>query len=106
MDGNTTGFRQEIDKWFELHSEGMLNDLGRLIEVKSVMGPPANGAPYGVDSRTALALAGSILEARGFAVSEFKDMIITADLGPEPPKLGILAHLDVVDPGEGWDFYP
>jgi len=106
MGKHIAGLRQKIDEWFDLHSDGMLDDLGRLIEVKSVNGPAEEGAPYGVEARASLTLARSMLESRGFAVSEFEDMIITADLGCMPPLMGILAHLDVVDAGEGWDSDP
>ena len=106
MDENAAGYRRRIDEWFDERSEGMIEDLGRLLEVKSVMGPPEDGAPYGTGSRRVLALARSMMEERGFVVSKFEDMIITADLGPGPPLVGILAHLDVVDAGVGWETDP
>jgi succinyl-diaminopimelate desuccinylase len=98
--------RMKIDKWFTKHSDEMISDLGELIAIKSVKGKKEEGAPYGVNSRAALELAQSMLKSRGFDVRMFEDMIITADLGPAPPKMGILAHLDIVDTGEGWDTDP
>jgi len=106
MDDNNAGLRLEIDKWFDAHFNEMLDDLSRLIEIKSVRRSAEKGAPYGADSRTALTLARSMMESRGFSVGEFEDMIITADFGPDPPLLGILAHLDVVGAGEGWGSDP
>ncbi|MCL2152816.1 MAG: Sapep family Mn(2+)-dependent dipeptidase [Oscillospiraceae bacterium] len=106
MEDNISGFRQEIDDWIESHVDEMSADLGRLMEVKSVKGPIEDGAPYGAGPKAALELAGSILEARGFETQMFEDMVITADLGLDPPELGILAHVDVVDAGEGWNFDP
>ena len=98
--------RSRIEDWFELHKDEMLEDLGRLIAVNSVKSAAEDGAPYGAGAREALRLAGSMLEGRGFTVSVFEDIILTADLGPSPPLLGILAHVDVVGAGDGWDTDP
>ena len=106
MDENRKQLRTEIDKWFELHSDEMIKDLGRLISVRSVRGPESEGAPYGSGPREALLLAKEMLNAQGLEVSEFEDIIISADIGPGSPEIGILAHLDVVDAGEGWDTDP
>ena len=106
MNENNNRLRREIDKWFEIHLNEMLEDLGRLIEIISVSGPKENGAPYGAGPRAAIALARLMLEERGFVVDEFEDMVVTVDLGPSPPLMGILTHLDVVDAGDGWDSDP
>ena len=106
MNGDKGLIKQEIDKWFELHSGEMLSDLGRLIEVDSVAGPAVEGAPYGSGPRACLALAGEMLGSRGFDAEVFEDIVMTADLGPEPPLMGILAHVDVVAAGGGWDTDP
>ena len=98
--------RARIGDWFDKHSGDMIDDIRRFVEINSVRGKSEEGAPYGTEPRTALALAQSMLEDRGFEVSVFEDMVITADLGPTPPLIGILAHLDIVAPGEGWDTDP
>ena len=106
MKDDRTEIRQKIDGWFELHSDEMFEDISRLIAIKSVRGPAEEGAPYGTGPREALSLAQSILEEHGFTVSVFEDMIITADIGPAPPLMGIMAHLDVVETGDGWNTDP
>jgi len=98
--------RIKIDNWFDEHSDEMINDLAGIIAVNSVRSKSEKGAPYGVESRAVLTLAQTMLEKRGFEVNVFEDMMITAELGPTPPLLGILAHLDIVDAGEGWDTDP
>jgi len=47
-----------------------------------------------------------MFEERGFDVSVFEDMMITAEYGPAPALMGILAHLDIVGVGDGWDTDP
>jgi len=106
MNENRVTIRKEIDNWFELHSNELIRDLEKLIAIRSIRGQAEDGAPYGPGPRAVLSAAQKMLETRGFAVDEFEDIIITADLGPAPPLLGILAHLDVVDPGAGWDTDP
>jgi succinyl-diaminopimelate desuccinylase len=103
---NRKELRTKIDAWFDAHADEMINDLGKLVEINSVRGKSEEGAPYGIESRAALALAQSMLEKRGFDVKVFEDMLITAEYGPAPPLMGILAHLDIVATGEGWDTDP
>ena len=106
MSEHRADLRKRIDNWFRLHKDEMISDLGRLIAINSVRGPAQPGMPYGAESRAVLDLAKAMLEQRGFKVDVFEDMIITADLGPAPPQLGILCHLDVVAAGTGWDSDP
>ena len=106
MMANRTDIRTKIDAWFDKNADDMINDLGKLIEINSVRSKAEEGAPYGADSRAVLALAQTMLEERGFDVNVFEDMMITAVFGPAPPLIGILAHLDIVAVGEGWDTDP
>ena len=103
---NRAELRAKIDTWFDAHTDDMIRDLGRLIEVNSVRSKSEDGAPYGKESRAVLALAQAMLEERGHKVSVFEDIMITADFGPAPALVGILAHLDIVAAGEGWDTDP
>ena len=103
---NRAEIRKKINAWFDANSGDMIEDLGRLIAINSVRSKSEDGAPYGVESRAVLALAQAMLEERGFAVKLFEDMIVTANYGPSPPLMGILAHLDIVATGEGWDTNP
>jgi len=103
---NRAELRKKIDDWFDANSDDMIRDLGKFIEINSVRSQSLEGAPYGKESRAVLALAQRMLEERGFDVSVFEDMMITADYGPSPPLMGILAHLDIVDVGDGWDSDP
>jgi len=98
--------REKIDAWFDINSNTMIDDLGKLVEINSVRSKSEDGAPYGAQSRAVLTLAQTMLENRGFEVDVFEDMMITAAYGPTPPIMGILAHLDIVAGGEGWDTDP
>jgi len=101
-----TETRKKIDDWFDANSDEMIKDLGKLIEINSVCSPAEPGAPYGVESRAVLTLAQKMLEDCGFEVDVFEDMMITTSYGPAPALMGILAHLDIVDVGDGWTSDP
>jgi len=95
-----------IDEWFEKNTDKMLSDIEKLIAIKSIRSGSEPGAPYGRTSRDVLTVAEQMLKENGVDVRLFEDMIITASYGTTPPALGILAHLDIVDSGEGWDTDP
>jgi len=95
-----------IDKWFEVSTEKMLLDIEKLIKIKSIRSASKPGCPYGKISREALSAAKQMLEENGLKTEVFEDMIVTASFGTKPEEIGILAHLDIVEAGEGWDTDP
>ena len=95
-----------IDEWFKKHTDKMLADLEKLIAIQSVRSAAEPGAPYGKNSRESLSAAQQMLEKNGIETKMFEDMIVTASYGANPEALGILAHLDIVEAGEGWDTDP
>lgn len=101
-------YREQIDAYFDKHREEFINDIVRLVAVKSISGEGGAlpGAPYGKGCREVLDLATKMAEEKGFHVRNFDNRVITADLNDKEPELGMLAHLDVVPEGEGWNSDP
>ena len=100
-------YKQKIADWMDAHREELLEDLRTLCRIRSVTGEPAENAPYGPGPAEALAKAMELCAGRGFAVENHGWRVMTADLGePEGRTLDILAHLDVVPEGDGWDSDP
>ena len=95
-----------ISSWMEEHRQQLLEDLKTLCRVDSVSGPAQEGAPYGPGPKAALEAAMEMCAGYGLAVENHGDRVMTADMGPEEPCLDMLAHLDVVGPGDGWDTDP
>ena len=60
------------------------------------------GCPYGRGPADALKAALQLAEGMGFAVQNDQNIVGTVDLAGGPPRLDILAHLDVVPAGDGW----
>ena len=95
-----------ISQWIDDHREELIEDLKTLCSIDSVSGPAQEDAPYGPGPKRALDAAIDMCAGYGFAVANRGDRVMTADMGPETPLLDMLAHLDVVGPGDGWDTDP
>lgn len=95
-----------IVSWMEAHREELIEDLKTLCRIPSMSGPAEEGAPFGPAPKKALEAAMDMCRRYGFAVANHGDRVMTADMGPEKPQLDMLAHLDVVGPGDGWDTDP
>ncbi|MDE7395626.1 MAG: Sapep family Mn(2+)-dependent dipeptidase [Clostridiales bacterium] len=84
----------------------MLNDLGKLIAVQSVMGEPKEGAPFGEGPRAALDAFLEMAKGYGFTVKNENGYCGWAEIGSGKHCIGILGHLDVVPAGDGWSHPP
>ena len=98
--------QQQIRRWVEEHKEEMVADIAALVAVPSKRGAAEEGRPFGPQPARALDVGLALCEKYGFAVKNYDYYVGTADMGTNPPRLDILAHLDVVDEGDGWDTDP
>lgn len=88
-------------------SERFFDDLKRLVAVRSVKGSAEDNAPYGAGPREALSVAADIVKEHGFTPHIVDDAALYFDYNDAPETLlAILAHLDVVDEGDGWETDP
>jgi len=98
---------ENINTIIEGLREEMTETLARWIKVPSVKGEPAPGAPFGVEVRQALDMALADAEKMGFAVRNFDGYAGDVRMGPEGvDPIAVLAHLDVVPAGDGWQMDP
>lgn len=98
--------RSAIDMWFERQRDALIRDLGRLIAIKSVRSEAPSGKPFGEGPAAALDEAVRLLEEKGFSPENIDNCVVTAELNSAQPVLGILAHLDTVAAGDGWNSNP
>ncbi|MBQ7227640.1 MAG: Sapep family Mn(2+)-dependent dipeptidase [Clostridia bacterium] len=84
----------------------MINDLKEFIAIKSVLGEPAEGAPFGKENSEALRLFLDKAESYGLKVGNDDGYAGWAEYGEGEKMVGILAHLDVVPAGNGWSTDP
>lgn len=94
--------QREIEAFFAAGREEMLADICRLVRIPSPRGAAKPGMPYGEGPALALAEMLGIAADMGFATHNMDNIVGTVDLNSRPRRLAILAHLDVVPAGSGW----
>ncbi|MCI8516266.1 MAG: M20 family metallopeptidase [Hungatella sp.] len=95
-------YRKEIEAYIDSHSKEMVEDIFTLCRINSEKTASEEGKPYGAGAAEALKAALLMAEGYGFAVRNYDNYVGTADLNDKERQLDILAHLDVVPAGEGW----
>ncbi len=76
--------------------------LRRWVQVPSVKGEAAPGAPFGAGVRKMLDTAMEDARKLGFPVRDFDGYACDITLGDAEEKIAVLGHLDVVPVGDGW----
>ncbi len=95
-------YRKEIEAFIDGHKEEMIQDIFTLCRINSEKMPYEEGMPYGQGAARALSQALAMASGYGFSVNNYDNFVGTADLNDKEKQLDILAHLDVVPAGEGW----
>ena len=98
--------QEKISRWVEDRRESYLRDVSRLVAIRSVSGEEKAGMPFGEGPAAALAEAMKIAGEQGFLTKDYDGYVMTADLLEGERALDILAHLDVVGEGDGWETDP
>lgn len=100
--------KERIDSYFNdpaVRAE-LIANISRLVAVKSVKGEATPEAPFGPGPRAALDEALKLCRELGFRSEDYDHYVGTVDLNDKETQLHILAHLDVVGEGSGWDTDP
>ncbi|MBQ1930941.1 MAG: Sapep family Mn(2+)-dependent dipeptidase [Lachnospiraceae bacterium] len=92
----------QIREYMDAHVEEMVADACALIAINSEKTEAKPGMPFGEGNAQVFEEAEKILTRCGFPVKNYENYVLTADLNDGPACLDILAHLDVVPAGEGW----
>ena len=98
-------YQKQIKEYILSHRDEFLADLEKLIAIDSVNGPELPGKPYGEGPAQALDAFLELAAAYGFHTENWDYRVGFASFGPqtEGRKLDIVAHLDIVPVGEGWE---
>ncbi|MBO5218945.1 MAG: Sapep family Mn(2+)-dependent dipeptidase [Clostridia bacterium] len=78
--------------------------LAGLMEIPSVMIEGDETAPFGAACAKALDYVLELCSGFGFRTKKCGNMLGWAEIGEGDEMVGILAHLDVVPAGNGWDY--
>ncbi len=105
---DSTELNALLDQWVTEKREEYLEDVRRLVRIRSVFGPPALGKPFGEGCWQALQEALSLSEHYGFPTKNYDNFCGSARYGADDSanSIGIFGHLDVVPEGEGWSSDP
>ncbi len=95
-----------IDKYLEDNVQNITADLASLVAVPSKRGAASEGKPFGEGCASAMAKMSAIAENAGLKVNNVDNYMLECDLNDSETVLGIIAHLDVVPEGDGWDTNP
>ncbi|MDR1514404.1 MAG: Sapep family Mn(2+)-dependent dipeptidase [Synergistaceae bacterium] len=102
-----TQLLQEIDSFIEENENDILSDMAELVSKRSVRGPAEDGAPFGPGPRSALDAGLAIAKRLGLLVNDGDGYVGWADIpGKGKEYIGVIAHLDVVPEGDGWNSDP
>ena len=103
MDTLTGG---RINRFVEEHREEILSDLRTLIAIPSISIPGSGEAePFGKACAQVLDTALELAKKQGLNAENHSNWYGIAHQGAGP-RIGIFAHLDVVEAGEGWQTDP
>ncbi|MBE6038320.1 MAG: dipeptidase PepV [Anaerofustis stercorihominis] len=94
--------REYVNKY----QDDIINDIKELVAIKSVEEEPKEGMPFGEGPAKALCKALEIAEKYGFKTANLDNYAGYAEMGEGEDVIGILAHVDVVPEGEGWEHEP
>ncbi len=99
-------YQQQLEAYISGKERELVAATARLVNIPSTKGEAAPGAPFGPGPANALAEAVKLGAEWGLSSASYDGYVGTFDLNDRETNLHILCHLDVVDPGEGWDTDP
>lgn len=94
----------DIREFIESNIENMKADLGKLVSYNSVEADDAK--PFGLANQKVLDEALSMMKDKGLETKNLDYYCGYGQVGDKGKTIGILAHLDIVPAGEGWNSDP
>ena len=88
------------------YQDDILRDLAELVRIPSVRSDPEPGMPFGRESTRALQAILAMAERLGLAVKNVDNYAGHAEYGEGEETAAVLAHVDVVPAGDGWETDP
>ena len=94
----------EVKQFIEENIENMKSDLGKLVAYNSVLSD--DELPFGSNNRKVLDTALKLMKDKNLNTTNVDYYCGFGETGSGDKLIGILAHLDVVPAGTGWDSDP
>ncbi len=100
-------YNPKLDAALKALEGDMIDTLQRWIRVPSVRADrSADNAPFGAEVRRALDVAMADIARLGMNPRDIDGYCCDAEIGEGEETVAVLAHLDVVPEGDGWDHEP
>lgn len=96
----------KIDLFLATKREEIVKHIIRLVNIESVSGEPAGGKPFGTGCANALDAALEIGTKLGFTSKNYDYYCGSLRYEAGEEEIGIFCHLDVVPPGNNWNYDP
>ena len=97
---------KKLDEFISDNIENIKRDIKTLVDINSVAAAPEQGAPHGAGVRRALDAALAMAQREGMQSVDLDGQVGYSHAGPQDKYIGMMAHMDVVPQGEGWDTDP
>ena len=95
-----------IKEHVKKHQNEMIDNLIKLVSYKSVLDTPAENAPYGKENAKCLNEFLTIAKNYDLKTKNLDGHCGYVEIGEGNEIIGVVAHLDVVPEGNGWDTDP
>lgn len=95
-------YKDKIEEYFNIHKDEMINDIFKLIKIRSDKGEAKDGMPFGEGPAKVLEEALSMAASMGFVTKNYENYVGAVDFNEKEKALDILAHLDVVPVSDEW----
>lgn len=97
-----------LNTLIDRYSEEMIENVQELVRIPSVidMNSAAEEAPFGQAIRSALEEVMELSRTLGFETKNCDGYAASVQFGEGDKEIGILSHIDVVPPGNGWSRSP
>lgn len=108
---NFSQLDEQVSAWVDAHRQEIVETTQAILRIPSVEGAPAEGAPFGIETRQALDYALGIANRYGLTTKQLGGYAAHAEwaapgVAPDTPIVGVLAHVDIVPAGDGWTYPP
>lgn len=97
---------ERLDRIVKSYLPRLVQSVCESVRIPSLCAEDASGFPYGIEIARAADHAMACARQLDFKVTDLDGKICWADYGDGEETVAVMGHLDVVAPGEGWDFEP
>lgn len=97
---------ENLDRIVKSYLPRLVQSVCESVRIPSICAEDSSGFPYGLEVARAADHAMTCARLLGFKVTDLDGRVCWAEYGDGGDIVAAMGHLDVVAPGDGWDFDP